>query len=235
LGENEVQQQGAVMTVRAILITDGSGSMGRLADDVRGGHNTYLDQVGASVLESGEDVRITLAVFNTSVNIIDNDVPIAKATRLDESNYMPVGGTALLDAVGRTLQIFRTKTTLEPGDKVFVFIQTDGFENASTEFTKAAVAEAIAELEAQEWAFTFSGTGPGDWAEGGRSVGLAATSVTHNTATGGGILRSYAGRAETVSEYLRSDKATRSSFTSAHVSGLIQETIDDAGEGGLQS
>lgn len=220
------------MTVRAILITDGSGSMSSLADDVRGGHNAYLDQVAASIdPDSGEDVRITLAVFNTAVRVIDSDVPVAKATRLDRSNYMPMGGTALLDAVGRTLQAFRANVTLEPGDKVFAFIQTDGFENASTEFTNAAVAEVIAELEAQEWAFTFSGTGPGDWAEGGRSIGLAATAITYNSATKGGIAVAYAGRANTTTDYLRSDAATRSTFTSANVSGLIQETIDEAGEG----
>jgi Mg-chelatase subunit ChlD len=223
------------MTVRAILITDGSGSMSRLADDVRGGHNAYLDQVAASALDSGEEVRITLAVFNTNVRIIDADVPVTMATRLDESNYVPMGGTALLDATGRTLQTFRTSVTVKPGDKTFVFIQTDGHENASTEFTKAAVAEAIAELEAQGWAFTFSGTGPGDWAEGGRSVGLAANSVTYNTATKGGIAVAYAGRAETVSTFLRSDTATRSTYTSATVAAQIQDTIDQAGEGDTSS
>lgn len=216
------------MTVYNILIADGSGSMGSLADDVRGGHNAYLDKVAAAA--SDEPVLITLAIFNTTVTLVDNAVPVALATRLDYHNYIPNGGTALLDAIGNTLATFRASVKLKPGDKVFVFIQTDGQENSSTEFTKAAVAAAIAELEAQEWAFVFSGTGPDGWAERG-TIGLAHAS-TMNAADSEGILRSYSGRSDAVTNYLRSDQATRETFTSANVSGLIQGTIDQPEEGG---
>jgi hypothetical protein len=219
------------VTVRTILIADASGSMSHLANDVRGGHNAYLDKVAASVdPTTDEDVRITLATFNTTVTVVDNDVPIAKATRLDAHNYVPDGGTALLDAIGQTLRQFVANATFEPGDKVFVYIQTDGEENSSKEYTKEAVAAVIAEMEAKEWAFVFSGTGPDGWADRG-SVGLAHAS-TMNAADSKGILRSYTGRGDTVISYLGSDQATRSTFTSANVSSLIQDTIDQPEEGG---
>lgn len=218
------------MTVHTILIADASGSMAGLADDVRGGHNAYLDKLAATAQETGEDVRITLATFNTAVTIIDNAVPVAQATRLDMSNYLPDNGTALLDAIGNTLQVFRTNTTIQPGDKVFVYIQTDGKENSSQEYDKTAVAAIVAELEGQEWAFVFSGTGPDGWADRG-SVGLVHGS-TMNAATSQGTRSSYEGRSTAVDSFLRSDPATRATYTSANVSGLIQGTIDQAEEEG---
>lgn len=219
------------MTVHTILIDDASGSMYRLATDVRGAHNAYLDRLIAEA--NNEPVLVTLAVFNTQVTIIDNAVPVAAATRLDEGNYQPMGNTALLDAVGNTLKAFQANVIVEPGDKVFVFVSTDGAENSSIEHTRDSVRAIIAELEAKEWAFVFSGTGPDNWAEQGRSMGFAHSST--NRATKGGIAMAYAGRAETVSGFLRSDSATRSTFTSATVSGLIQDTIDKAGEGDPKS
>jgi hypothetical protein len=216
------------MAVYTLLIADASGSMAELAEDVRGGHNAYLDKLAAS--DSDEPVYITLAVFNTQVTIIDNAAPVALATRLDRHNYVPSGMTALLDAIGNTLATFRASVTLKPGDKMFAFIKTDGEENSSKEFSKAAVAATIAELEAQECAFTFSGTGPDGWADRG-TVDLVHAS-TMNAADSKGILRSYTGRSDAVTNYLRSDQETRSTFTSANVSDLIQDTIDQPEEGG---
>jgi hypothetical protein len=213
------------MTIHNILIIDASGSMGTLASDVRGGHNAYLDKLTATATIADEDIRITLAVFNTAVTIIDNSIHVAKATRLDVGNYFATGMTALLDAVGQTLQAFSVNTTVKPGDKVFVFIQTDGHENSSREYTKAAVAEIIKELEAKGWVFVFSGTGPGDWAGQGQAMGVAGS--TSNAATSDGIRRSYKGRSDAVDAYVAADADNRDWFESANVSGLIQAGIDD--------
>jgi hypothetical protein len=217
------------MTVHALFITDASGSMNFLASDVRGGHNAYLDQVTAKVGSAGEDVLITSTVFNTTVTIIDNAVPVAQATRFDEHNYVPDGMTALLDAVGQTLRQFLAKTKLEPGDKVFVYIQTDGLENSSTEYNNASVAAVIKELEAKEWAFVFSGTGPGDWNEQSRSMGLSTS--TSNSRSSGGTRAAYDGRTRSTIDYLEAEEAERSTFTSVAVSGIVQGTIDQAEAG----
>lgn len=215
------------MTIHTILIADASGSMHHLADDVRGGHNAYLDKLAAASAD-GEEIFISLATFNTDVTMVDTAVPLAKATRLDRHNYLPQGNTALLDAIGNTLQVFRANTTLVPGDKVFVFIQTDGEENSSQEYTKADVAKLTAELEAQEWAFVFSGTGPGDWAERGRGMGFSAS--TNNAASSRGTLRSYGSRSDTVIAYAAAAPEARKSFDSATTSGLIQAGIDEPEE-----
>lgn len=218
------------MKVYTIFITDASGSMSHLAGDVRGGHNTYLDEVAKKAdPQRGVEVYVTTATFNTKVTIIDNAVPVAQATRFDQDNYLPHDGTALLDAVGQTLRAFNAETTLEDGDKVFVYVTTDGHENSSREYTKEAVAAIIAEMEAKEVAFVFSGTGPGDWSEQGRGMGMAAS--TSNAASGIAVASAYAGRAAAVVDYMEAEVGQRSTFTSANVSGLIQDTIDKAGEG----
>jgi Mg-chelatase subunit ChlD len=215
------------MTVHTILITDASGSMHHLAEDVRGSHNAYLDKLAAASVE-GEEVFISLATFNSDVTMIDTAVPLSKATRLGKHNYSPLGNTALLDAIGNTLQVFRANTTLLPGDKVFAFIQTDGEENCSQEFSKADIAKLTAELESQGWVFVFSGTGPADWAERGRGMGYAT--VTTNSASSDGILRSYSSRGETVVAYIAAAPETQRTFDSATVSGLVQAGIDEPEE-----
>lgn len=213
------------MTVHTLLITDASGSMQSLADDVRGGHNEYLDSLIAATTTTDEDVRITLTVFNTKVTVIDKAVPVTQATRLSHKNYRPDGFTALLDAVGVTLRQFQESVHLATGDKVFVFIQTDGQENASHEFSKAGVAKMIAELEAQSWAFTFSGTGPDDWSAQGSSMGFSAS--TSNTKSGLGTRSAYSGRATATVSYLAAKPEDRESFDSYAVASAVQATIDD--------
>lgn len=160
------------MTTRVLIITDQSGSMADLAADVRGGHNAYLDSL------AGEDILLTHLVFNTSVEYLDRDVPLAQATRLDADNYHPRGGTALLDAVGDAL----TGLTVPEGDKALVFIQTDGFENSSQEYSLATVRKLIEGAEAKGVAVVYSAAGADAWSARG-SYGSGSVMRT-NSATG---------------------------------------------------
>ncbi len=205
-----------------LMITDASGSMQPLAEDVRGGHNEYLDALLAD--GTADHIRITLTVFNTEVTVIETAVPVAKATRLDRTNYRPDGGTALLDAVGNTLRQFAKDIVLGKGDKVLVFIQTDGGENASREFGKEGVASLIAEQEQAGWAFTFSGTGPNGWASRG-AVGMVHSS-TSNTATSKGTRAAYRGRAAATVAYA-APSTEGEILRSANISGLVQAVIDE--------
>ena len=216
------------MTVHTLMITDESGSMSGLANDIRGGHNEYLDRMTATGTD--EDVRITATMFNTEVRILDMAVPVAAATRLDLTTYSPNGMTALLDAVGETLRIFKERVPLAEGDKVFVQIQTDGFEDSSKEHSRKSIAAQIAELETQNWSFTFSGSGIDDWTDR-NSMGLSHAS-TYAAASPRGTRSLYKGRADTTIAYLAANPKTRAeTFDSATVSGMIQETINE--EGGL--
>jgi hypothetical protein len=67
-----------------------------------------------------------------------NAQPIAEAPRLTIDNFKPRGRTALLDAIGRTIDSTgaRLAALLEQDrpDHVLLVIITDGLENASTDF-----------------------------------------------------------------------------------------------------
>jgi hypothetical protein len=70
------------------------------------------------------------------------------------------GGTALLDAVGMTLSSVREHAA----HRYIAIVHTDGEENASREWTAAAVRELIARLEEKgNWTFAFFGEGIDAW------------------------------------------------------------------------
>lgn len=202
-----------------LFILDRSGSMERLAADVRGGYNAWLDQA----IKDGADFTVTLATFNTSVQQLAAGVPVAGAPRLDSHNFVAQGGTALLDAVGNTIRTFQQAVKLEPGDKVLVHVETDGQENSSVEFDHAGIASVVADRTAEGWAFVFAGIGLTDWADANRS-GLGGMR-TNSAATGAG----------TRSRFGNSYAVTRSyaggQTTAAGVAEELQRGIDADGQG----
>jgi hypothetical protein len=202
------------MTVRALFITDASGSMHRLASDVRGGYNSYLDKVTG---ESPE-VRVTSTVFNTEVRILDEDVAVGAATRFDDHTYDPHGATALLDAIGNTVKRLRRDVAFMPGDQTLLFIQTDGHENASVEWDRAGVAKLLAEVEAEGWSVIYSGVGPDGWAE---KASLGRQFGTYSPASAQGVASTYQGY-----EVVTRSAAGGQTLNSGVANKMSQEVID---------
>ncbi len=90
-------------------------------------------------------------------------VPISEVPPLDATTYRPRGNTALLDAVGRTVndlgeRLAKMEESERPS-KVVVVIQTDGEENASTEFkTRKTIFDMITHQQSKyAWEFIFLG------------------------------------------------------------------------------
>jgi hypothetical protein len=161
-------------------VIDMSGSMQGLAEDVRGGFNTYIADLG----KDGGRYRITATVFDTVF------IPLCVAAKLKDvptltaANYLPRGMTALLDAVGKTVTDFEAKTTLAEGERVLCVVQTDGAENSSTEFSSGQIAEMIRDREATgKWTFIYLGAGQDAWGQGG-ALGFQHTVNTDNSAAG---------------------------------------------------
>ncbi len=87
---------------------------------------------------------------------------ISEVAPLDATTYLPRGSTALLDAIGRTIDDLgrRLAATPEPERpaKVIVSILTDGYENASQKYTQADIAARIRRQRDQySWQFLFLG------------------------------------------------------------------------------
>ncbi len=81
---------------------------------------------------------------------------------LDSETYVPRGSTALLDAIGRTIdelgkRLSETPEPMRPA-KVLVAIMTDGLENASAHYSWRDISNRIKhQTEAYNWEFLFLG------------------------------------------------------------------------------
>lgn len=140
------------------VILDRSGSMGHLQDATIAGFNEFLK----GQANAPGEAQISLIQFDNVYQIDYLALNIKAAPLLTRDTYQPRGGTALFDAIGRT--IIETGKTLavmpeneRPG-KVLVVIDTDGHENASREFDKHKINDLITEhTDKWKWEFIFLG------------------------------------------------------------------------------
>lgn len=136
-------------------LLDRSGSMASIADDTRGGFDSYI----ARLRDQPGETRVTLAQFDNQYELVYRDRPLGEVPALE---LQPRGSTALLDAIGRFVtEIGAGLAALpeedRPGD-ITVVVMTDGHENASTEWTVEAVRALIAQQETTyAWDFVFLG------------------------------------------------------------------------------
>ena len=141
-----------------VFILDRSGSMGGLESDTIGGFNTMLAKQQA---EPGE-CRITTVLFDNQYETLHDRIDIKAVSAITEREYFVRGQTALLDAVGRTINKIGgvQKNTSEDyrAEKVLFVITTDGMENASREFNYDTIKSMIERQKSKYgWEFIFLG------------------------------------------------------------------------------
>lgn len=140
-----------------IFLLDRSGSMGGLESDTIGGFNAFIEN--QRKLEG--KTLVTGVLFDNQYEVVWNGAE-AEKVKLTAEKYYVRGCTALLDAVGKTIldvgyRLSKTNEDDRPGKVIFV-ITTDGFENASREFTYKKVKELIKhQQEKYNWEFIFLG------------------------------------------------------------------------------
>jgi hypothetical protein len=170
------------LTLVAALL-DRSGSMVSIADDTRGGFDTFIDA------ERGHDGKtvVTLAQFDDRYEMVYDAVPIDQVTPLD---LQPRGMTALYDAVGKfVIEVGESLASLPEGERpgsVTVLVMTDGQENSSREWTNQAVQQLIEQQETRYgWDFVFLGANM-DAVETGTQMGFKADkSLTYDASSVG--------------------------------------------------
>ena len=122
-----------------VFILDRSGSMGGLESDTIGGYNALLEKQRA---EEGEAI-LTTVLFDDRVEILHDRMDLREVRNITREDYYVRGCTALLDAVGETVERIHTaQKYARPEDrpeKTVVVITTDGMENASRRYTYAEV------------------------------------------------------------------------------------------------
>ena len=141
-----------------VFILDRSGSMSGLEGDTIGGYNAMLAK---QQKEPGEAV-ITTVLFDDQYELLHDRINLRGVAPITDKEYFVRGNTALLDAVGKTINKIGNaqKRTAEDerAEHVVVVIATDGMENASREFNEEKVRRMIEHQKSKYgWEFIFLG------------------------------------------------------------------------------
>ena len=87
------------------LIVDKSGSMYDCIDSTINGFNEQVNRIKSNEIEFiDEEITIGLTTFNTNVNHHFFQAKPSEVRALNTDTYIPDGSTALLDAIGKTVQ-----------------------------------------------------------------------------------------------------------------------------------
>lgn len=154
-------------------IIDRSGSMHSLTCDTVGGYNAFLEE--QKKLEG--QAYLTTVLFDDRYELFCDHVNIMEAKPMTVSDCHARGCTALMDAVGKTINSVGARLAKTPEEerpsKVLFMIMTDGYENASKEFSRSAVKKMIEHQQTvYSWQFLFVGAGIDAYAEAA-SLGIS--------------------------------------------------------------
>jgi len=195
--------------VELVFILDRSGSMEDLESDTIGGFNAMFKKQK----EIEGDCTVTTVLFDDQYEFLHNRIDIKKVKQLTKKQYFVRGSTALLDAVGRSidqigLALYNTPEPDRP-EKVMFFIITDGLENASQEYTFEKVKGMIEhQQQVYSWEFTFLGANI-DAVNVASQIGISQNNVADYVADGTGTRKNFEGvdallksaRTESISSY----------------------------------
>lgn len=183
------------------VIVDKSGSMANLTTDTIGGFNTFV----ADQKNVPGDVAFTLCLFSTSYRLVHDAVKLASVPALNGKTYRCGGCTALLDALGTTIDNVGSKLAAMPEEerpsKVIFLIITDGEENSSREYKLDQIKSMITrQREVYSWEFVFMGANI-DAISAGTSLGISATNSLNYSASSIGTKSLYSNVSRSLGSY----------------------------------
>ncbi|MBP7278673.1 MAG: VWA domain-containing protein [Sedimentibacter sp.] len=193
-----------------VFILDRSGSMSGLETDTIGGFNSMLER---QKKESGE-AFVTTVLFDDKYEVLHDRYDIKGVNLLTEKEYYVRGSTALLDAIGITINnigkaLSDTKEEDRPGKVLFVII-TDGMENSSREFSYEKVKKMVEHQKSKySWDFIFLGANI-DAIKTANSFGISADMATNFVSDSAGTQLNYKIVSEVVSSFRKGKNVDKS-------------------------
>lgn len=131
---------------KIVLVLDESGSMGSIRDDMISAINDLI----AEQKTVDRPCRFTLVKFNTDIKRELVNIDLKHVEPLTHISYAPGGSTALMDAIGDTVDRFRYE------ENVLLVIVTDGQENSSSVYRKDEINKLLKEKsEHRKWTYVY--------------------------------------------------------------------------------
>lgn len=149
-----------------VFLLDRSGSMSGIENDTIGGYNSYIES------QKKNNAKVTTILFDDKYEMLTKREDIKNIKKLTNKEYYVRGCTALLDAIGTTID-FMDK---EKAKKVMFVITTDGMENASKEYNRAKIKEMI--KGHKDWEFIYIGADIDSYSEG-QSIGIDSSNISN--------------------------------------------------------
>lgn len=141
-----------------VFILDRSGSMGGLEADTIGGFNAMIEKQKKTEGEA----YVTTVLFDSTIETLHDRVDVREIKPLTDRDYYVRGCTALLDAIGHSINhianIHKYSRPEDVPQRTIFVITTDGMENASTIYSRDKVKRMIEhEKKKYGWEFLFLG------------------------------------------------------------------------------
>ena len=152
------------------MIVDVSGSMSDIKSDIIGSINSFIEQQQQII----DDSIFTLIKFNDDMTTILEKVPMSSVKKINQSEYIPMGNTALNDSIGVTINKYNSEKN------VCMVIVTDGEENASRDFWHEQIREMISKKQLEGWKFIYLSTDI-TTAKQGTNIGIYSTQQGYRT------------------------------------------------------
>lgn len=140
------------------IILDQSGSMSDCVNQTLKGLADQRKEILAIANEfPDQEIRVGLTVFDHNIELKYSNLSVTELSRMNSFHYQPNGQTALLDAIGMSVAATQ-RLMINEGDSAVIIILTDGYENASKEYSHKQIKEFIqAKEETGKWSFTYLG------------------------------------------------------------------------------
>jgi uncharacterized protein YegL len=174
-----------------LFIIDQSGSMS--GDEREWAVVKNFNEVIAQQRTVAGRALVSTVLFNNKMTTMYASIPIEQAPKLTRKDYAPRGLTALLDAVGASIERICTRQAALPEAErpatTIVVIITDGQENCSQTYMRSVVKQMIQTLqEKHNWKFLYFGANVDHFAEA-HNLGIKEENAASFKTTKAGIRR----------------------------------------------
>ena len=149
-----------------VFLLDRSGSMSGTESDTIGGYNSYINS------QRNNNVNVTTILFDDKYEVLTRNTPISQIKKLTKEEYYTRGCTALLDAIGKTIDYMDELNK----NKVIFIITTDGYENASTKYNKNDIKKLIEKHK--NWEFVYIGADIDSYSEAS-AIGIRTSNIAN--------------------------------------------------------